>query len=120
MTIDALRDAKRLEAIGVPREQAEAQAEVLRDELATNVVTSTDLGAAVDRIDSRFDLVDARFTAIDARFTSVDAKIDHAAARAKSDLDTAIARLEATMLRQHMALLLAVVTCVGLMFRFIR
>ena len=106
MTIDALRYAKRLEATGVPRPQSEAQAEALRDELATNLVTHADLGTMVDR----FDLVETR---LNARIDALDAKFD-------SKIDTAIARLEATMLRQNVALLLAVLAVGRFLVRFLR
>ena len=110
MTIDALRYAKRLEATGVPRPQSEAQAEALRDELATNLVTHADLGTMVDRIDARFDLVETR---LNARIDALDAKFD-------SKIDKAIARLEATMLRQNVALLLAVLAVGRFLVRFLR
>ena len=77
--IDTSDFVKRMTAAGIPAQQADAIADGIRDQFARNVVTSTDLGAAVDRIDARFDLMDA--------------KIDRLADRARSDLATTAAEL---------------------------
>jgi len=50
MTLDTLEYAKRLEAAGVERRQAEAQAEALRDVVATQLVTKQDLKEAVSEL----------------------------------------------------------------------
>jgi hypothetical protein len=43
MTLDTLGYVKRLEAAGVPRAQAEAQAEALRDDVSTRMATKSDI-----------------------------------------------------------------------------
>ncbi len=47
MTIDTLAHARRLEAAGVPSEQAEAHAEAARDAVTENAATKADLRAVV-------------------------------------------------------------------------
>jgi hypothetical protein len=52
MTIDTLGYMKKLEAAGVPRPQAEVQAEALR-EVSPQFATKSDLDTAVDRLERR-------------------------------------------------------------------
>ena len=52
MTIDTLGYTKRLEAAGFNRQQAEAHAEALRDELVPQLATSTDLDKMASRIET--------------------------------------------------------------------
>jgi tetrahydromethanopterin S-methyltransferase subunit G len=86
--LDTLDYAKKLEAAGVPKAQAELQASALNDALASSAASSSDLSnleQAIDgrfaslqaKIDARFQQVDARFDNIDARFDNVDARFDH-------------------------------------------
>jgi hypothetical protein len=89
--LDTLDYAKKLEAAGVPKAQAELQATALNDALAGAVASRSDLSNLAQRIDGnfaslqakmdgRFQDVDGRFDAmlanIDARFQSVDARFD--------------------------------------------
>jgi hypothetical protein len=50
MSIDTLGYVKRLEAAGLKREQAEAHAEALRDEVVPQLATKLDLDRLGDRI----------------------------------------------------------------------
>jgi tetrahydromethanopterin S-methyltransferase subunit G len=86
--LDTLDYAKKLEAAGVPKAQAELQASALNDALASSAASSSDLSnleQAIDgrfaslqaKIDARFQQVDARFDNVDARFDNVDARFDH-------------------------------------------
>lgn len=52
MSIDTLGYVKRLEAAGFKREQAEAQAEALRDEVVPQLATATDLEKLGSRIET--------------------------------------------------------------------
>jgi hypothetical protein len=52
MTIDTL-DYKKLEAAGVPRPQAEAHAQAVRDTLAPQLATKADLDMAVARLETK-------------------------------------------------------------------
>jgi len=94
--LDTLDYAKKLEAAGVPKAQAELQATALNDALAGAVASRSDLSNLAQRIDGnfaslqakmdgRFQDVDARFDTmlanIDARFQSVDVKLAHLASR---------------------------------------
>jgi GTPase len=50
---------KKLTAVGVSREQAEAHAEALRDDLASQVVTKIDLAATEQRLDGKVATMEA-------------------------------------------------------------
>lgn len=52
---DTLGYSKRLRDGGIPPNQAEAHAEAARDFIMVELVTRTDLNAAVDRIDATID-----------------------------------------------------------------
>jgi hypothetical protein len=94
--LDTLDYAKKLEAAGVPKAQAELQATALNDALAGAVASRSDLSNLAQRIDGnfaslqakmdgRFQDVDGRFDAmlanIDARFHNVDVKLAHLESR---------------------------------------
>lgn len=52
MSIDTLGYVKRLEAAGINRAQAEAQAEALRDEVVPQLATTSDLERLGDRLET--------------------------------------------------------------------
>jgi hypothetical protein len=72
VTLDTLEFAKRLEAAGVPREQAEAHAQAVRDTLAPQLATKADLDAAVAKLDAKIDTVAAR---LEATMATLDGKL---------------------------------------------
>jgi hypothetical protein len=94
--LDTLDYAKKLEAAGVPKAQAELQASALNDALASSVVSSRDLSNLEQAIDGRFASleakIDARFQQVDARF---DARFDNVDARFDARFDNVDARFEA-------------------------
>lgn len=55
MAIDTLGYVKRLEAAGFKREQAEAHAEALRDEVIPQLATKIDLDRLGDRLEAKFE-----------------------------------------------------------------
>jgi hypothetical protein len=59
--IDTLGYVKRLTAVGVSREQAEAHAEAFRDEVAPQVTTKSDLDAARVQLENKIDGLEGRF-----------------------------------------------------------
>jgi hypothetical protein len=61
MSIDTIGYAKRLEAAGFERRQAEAQAEALRDEVIPQLATKLDLDRLGDRLSSEITAVGSRF-----------------------------------------------------------
>jgi hypothetical protein len=61
MTIDTLEYVKRLEAAGVERRQAEAQAQAVRDALAPQLATKAELDAAVARLEAKMDAMRSQF-----------------------------------------------------------
>ena len=103
MTVDTLGYVNRLEAAGVPRAQAEAHAEAIRDEIAPQLVTSNDLGVAVDRLETKIEFEVAR----------LDAKID-------SSIATQTQRIEAMIWKAAVAVLGDGLAIGGLLIRFLR
>jgi hypothetical protein len=71
--LDTLDYAKKLEAAGVPKAQAELQASALNDALASSVASRSDLSNLAQRIDGNFASLEAK---IDARFREVEARFD--------------------------------------------
>ena len=121
MTIDTLGYMKRLEAAGVPRPQAEAHAEAMRDEITPQVATKLDLDAAVGKLEAK---IDSAVGKLDARIASevgkLDAKIDSAVGKLEGRFDATIARMEAMMLRQSVAIILGVLAAGSFIVRFLR
>jgi hypothetical protein len=64
MAIDTLAYVKALEAAGLEREAAEAQVGALAKHVLPDLVTASNLDAAVDRIDTRLDQFDRRLDEI--------------------------------------------------------
>jgi hypothetical protein len=102
--LDTLDYAKKLEAAGVPKAQAELQASALNDALASSAASSSDLSnleQAIDgrfaslqaKIDARFEQVDARFDNVDARFDNVDLKLAHLESRLEARIGSVDLRL---------------------------
>ena len=106
MTLNTLKIAKRMQDAGMPPEQSEALAIVLDEEVRSDLVTSTELGAAVDRLESRIDVVEQR----------LDAKID----RLDDKLATSLIRVENTMRKVGLAILGGGLAIGGLLIRFVR
>ena len=132
MTIDTLGYTKRLEIAGVSRPLAEAHAEAVRDELLKQVVAKAELDAGVAKLDSKIDAVAASSKSdLDVAVAKLDAKIGQVAVNAKSDfdvavakidakVDTAVARIEAMMLRQSVAIILGVLAAGSFSARVVR
>ena len=132
MTVDTLNYMKRLEAAGVPRAQAEAHAEALHDVVAEQLVTGSDLGAAVDRLESKIEAESARLDAkfenrftllegkIDSRFVAFEGKLTSEVNRLDGKIDLAMQRFEAALWRHTVTVILAVLTIGGLLIRFVR
>ena len=78
--IDTLGYVKKLTAVGVSREQAEAHAEALRDDLATQIVTKADLTATEQRLESKIvaleSKLDNKFLSLDSKISAVDTRLD--------------------------------------------
>ena len=60
--IDTLRYARRLKKAGVAPEQAEAMADALAGEFTGNLVTRTDLGSAVSKLEADIAALEVRLT----------------------------------------------------------
>jgi chromosome segregation ATPase len=78
--IDTLGYVKRLTAVGVSREQAEAHAEAFRDEIAAQVATKADMDAVGAKTDGKIDSVaaklESRIDKVERRIDGVERKID--------------------------------------------
>jgi hypothetical protein len=70
--IDTLGYVKRLTAVGVSREQAEAHAEAFRDEVAPQVTTKSDLDATRVQLENKIDALKGR---IDLKFAALESRM---------------------------------------------
>ena len=121
MTLNTLKIAKRMEAAGMPRQQSEALADALDDEVTSNFVTNTDLGVAVDRLETKIEGVEQRLTArIDGVEQRLEAKIDAVAQRLDARIDSSLVRVENTMWKVGFAMLGGSLAIGGLLLRFVR
>lgn len=121
MSVDTLSYVKRLEAAGVPRPQAEAHAEALRDEVAPQLATSVDLGAAVDRLEGKIEAAELRLDAkIEASAARLEAKIESTEARLDGRIDRLETKIETMMLRHTVAIILGVLAAGSFIVRFLR
>lgn len=136
MSIDTLRYVKRLEAAGLPRPQAEAHAEGLRDEIVPQLATKSDLDAAVARLETnlgarieaseaklgaRIDGVDSKLNArIDGVESKLGAMIEAGDSKLGARMDNLESRIEAAMLRHTVAIILGVLAVGSLIARFVR
>ncbi len=104
-TFDTLRFVRRLEAAGVPAQQAEVQAEVLTEAFNVNLdalVTKDFLAARFAEqnaaIDTRFSKLQA---SMDARFAQQDASIDTRFSKLQASIDARFARQDAKIDSNH-------------------
>ena len=106
MPLDTLRVAKQMEAAGMPRSQSEALAAVLNEEFVGQVVTNSDLGVAVDRLETKIEGAEQR----------LEAKIDHVDANQSARSDGIEQRLQ--MLQWMLGLVIAL--CLGILWKLLR
>jgi DNA-binding transcriptional MerR regulator len=92
ITIDTLRYVKRLTAVGVSREQAEAQAEAFRDEIAVQVATKPDLDTVAAKLDHKIDAVEGR---LNQKIDTLDHKIDAVEGRLNQKIDALDHKIDA-------------------------
>lgn len=98
LPFDTLDYARKLEAAGVPSEQAELQARALNDALASSVASRGDLASLQNVIETRFANLDARlerkFAQVDARFENVDIRLANLESRLDAKIDASKNELE--------------------------
>jgi hypothetical protein len=75
---DTLGFSKRLREGGVPQEQAEAHAEAARDFVMAELVTKTDLQAALLSLETR---LEAKIGGLEAKIGGLEAKIENQSLR---------------------------------------
>ena len=77
IAFDTLKAARRLKDVGVPEEQAEAQAELMAEAFVFNMDALVTRDYLEQCLDARFAAQDARFMAhLDARFAKQDARLE--------------------------------------------
>ncbi|MFL9824774.1 hypothetical protein [Rhodoplanes sp. SY1] len=104
LAFDTLGYAKRLRDGGVPEPQAEAHAEAARDYIMVELVTKTDLAAAVDRVDG---MIEALRTEMELRFQHLDSRFDGRFDCLRNDVDAKIERLSLQLTIRLGALMVA-------------
>jgi hypothetical protein len=93
MSIDTLEYARRLEAAGVDRVQAEAHAQAAAELIAGQSATKADVENAILRLESKIDREIAR---LESRIDGLESKIDRETAR----LESRIGHLEVATRRE--------------------
>ena len=83
IAFDTLKFARRLKEVGVPDQQAEAQAELMAEAFVFNMdrlVTTDYLDACLDarfgKVDARLNGMDDRLDRVDDRFDKIDERLD--------------------------------------------
>jgi hypothetical protein len=135
MSIDTLSYVKRLESAGVPRAQAEAHAEAMREEIVPQVASETsiagirkDMGAefvAVRKeVAAGFATVATEFVAVRkemaAEFVAVRKEMASEAALIRKDMETHAQRIESLIWRAAFAILGGGLAVGGFLIRFMK
>ncbi len=97
LNFDTLAYVKQLEAVGVPREQAEVQAEALRaiiDEKLATKLDVAELKRDIKELDAKTESVRAE---LKRDIKELDAKIESVKAELKRDIESTKAQLQADM-----------------------
>ena len=97
LNFDTLAYVKQLEAVGVPREQAEVQAEALRaiiDEKLATKLDVAELKRDIKELDAKIESVRAE---LKRDIKELDAKIESVKAELKRDIESTKAQLQADM-----------------------
>ena len=98
MMIDTLGHVKRLVAVGVNREQAEAHAEIFRDEVAAQVASKADVEALATKIDTLAARARSDIQTLEVKIenlaVTLEAKIENLGVKTKADLDGIESRME--------------------------
>ena len=80
IAFDTLAYVRRVVAAGMPREQAEAQAEAMKEAFVHNVdalVTRDYLDARFTEFETRLEAkIDRRFAGVDSRFAGIDVRLE--------------------------------------------
>ena len=99
VAFDTLAYVRRIVAAGVPREQAEAQADAMKEAFVHNVdalVTRDYLDTRFSEFETRVEAnMDRRFTEIDKRFTAMEFSVDKRFTAMGARMDTRLAEQDA-------------------------
>jgi DNA-binding transcriptional MerR regulator len=119
--MNTLKIAKRMQDAGMSPQQSEALANVLDEEVHGDLVTSVELGASVDRLETKIDALEERLESkIDALEGRLEAKIDAVEGRLEAKIDNSLVRMENTMWKVGFAILGGTLAVGGLLLRFVR
>ena len=64
----ALMYSKSLQAVGIPKEQADAQVEMVLDLIESDMITKTDFALFNEKLDNRFKQIDSQFVQQEQKF----------------------------------------------------
>jgi len=122
LSFDTLKYANRLKQINVPPEQAELQAEVMKEVLESafqtaELATKPDLNHAITLVRKDMEAMEQRLDAkIEAGYEKLDAKIDAGYAR----LDTRIDALYNKLIIRMTSIIVAAIGATGMIFALIQ
>jgi len=98
LAFDTLAYVRRIIAAGVPREQAEAQADAMKEAFVHNVdalVTRDYLDTRFSEFETRVEAnMDRRFTEMDARFTAMEVSVDKRFAEQDARIDARFSTID--------------------------
>ena len=115
--IDTLGYVKKLTAAGFSREQAEAQAEAFRDEIANQVVTKADLDAGLMRLEHKIGGLDAR---LDHKIDSLGDRLDHKIDNLEARIDNKITAIQGQITLLHWMSGFTLALCVAMLWMLVR
>ncbi len=115
--IDTLGYVKKLTAVGVSREQAEAHAEALRDDLATQIVTKADLAATEQRLDSKITATEQR---LEGKIAALESKLDNRFLSLDSKISAVDTRLEGKIVLLHWMVGFNLAATMAILWRLLR
>ena len=101
----------------MPRPQSEALAKVLRDEVTSELVTSADLDAAVKQLEGK---IDGEASRLEGKIESEVATLRAEMTGIREQIAHSETRFEKMLLRQTLALILAIAAVMSLLLRFMR
>ncbi|MCS6879440.1 MAG: CCDC90 family protein [Geminicoccaceae bacterium] len=122
MPIDTLAVARKLEAAGTPRAQAEALAEVLREaerEFWAELATKADLALLRQEMRQEIAALRADIAQLRSELSALEERVDGKLARLEQRMESELARLEQRMTIRLGAMLAAAVAIVAGLVRLL-
>lgn len=110
MTIDTLGYVKKLEAAGMDRRLAEAQAEAMNEQVLPRLATAQDILRLENKLDHNSESLENR---IENSIASLENKFDH-------KFDSLQSKFENLLWRHTVAIILTIITVGGFLVRFMK